>query len=102
MRLRACDQCTSSTLIGGKGRDGPSSLLHTTLERPTEYVDARWIGYMDSYMVSNGSYFMVTWTILKTHLLEVGLTLNRWESVVLRTLTTVGLFYFIMREDSLQ
>ena len=30
--------------------------------------------YMDSYMTSNGSCFMVTWTIFKNHLLEVGLT----------------------------
>ena len=30
--------------------------------------------YMDSYMASNGSSFMVTWTIFKNHLLEVGLT----------------------------
>jgi hypothetical protein len=53
--------------------------------------------YMDSYMASNGSCFVVTWTILKTHLLEVGLTHNR-EIMTLLTLTTVGLFYFIMRE----
>ena len=31
MRLRARGRCTSSTLIGGKGRASPS-LLHTTLE----------------------------------------------------------------------
>jgi hypothetical protein len=49
--------------------------------------------YMDSYMASNGS-----WTIFKTHLLEVGLTQNR-ETMTLRTLTTVQLFYFTMRED---
>ena len=36
-RLRACDQYTSNTLIGGKGRAGPSS-LHTTLEGPTAYT----------------------------------------------------------------
>ena len=54
--------------------------------------------YMDSYMASNGSCFMVTWTISKNHLLEVGLTQNR-ETMALRTLTTVGLFYFIMCED---
>ena len=30
--------------------------------------------YMDSYVASNGSCFMVTWTILKNHLLEVSLT----------------------------
>ena len=54
--------------------------------------------YMDSSMASNGSYFMVTWTIFKSQLLEVGLTQNR-ETMVLRTLTIVELFYFIMRED---
>ena len=41
-RLRACDHCTSSTLIGGKGGTGPSS-LHNTLEGPTNYVNARWM-----------------------------------------------------------
>ena len=50
------------------------------------------------YMASNTSCFMVTWTIFKNHLLEVGLTQN-WETTALRTLTTVDLFYFIMRED---
>ena len=41
-RLRACDHYTSSTLIGGKGGAGPSS-LHTTREGPTKYVNARWM-----------------------------------------------------------
>jgi hypothetical protein len=41
-RLRARDHYTSSTLIGGKGGASPSS-LHTTLEGPTEYVNALWI-----------------------------------------------------------
>jgi hypothetical protein len=54
--------------------------------------------YMDSYMVSNGSCFMVTWTIFKNHHLEVGPTQNQ-ETMALRTLTTVGLLYFIMHED---
>ena len=39
--------------------------------------------YMDSYMTSNGSRFMVTWTILKNHLLEIGLThktMRPWHS----------------------
>ena len=54
--------------------------------------------YMDSYMTSNGSCFLVTWTIFKNHLLEVSLTQN-WETMTIRTLTTVDLFYFIMRED---
>jgi hypothetical protein len=54
--------------------------------------------YTDSYMASNGSGFMVTQTISKNHLLEVGLPQN-WETTVLRTLTTVDLFYFITCED---
>ena len=32
--------------------------------------------YMNSYMASNGSCFMVTWTNFKNHFLEVGLTQN--------------------------
>jgi hypothetical protein len=49
--------------------------------------------YMDSYVASNGSCFMVTWIIFRNHLLEVGLTHN-WETMALRTLTTVDLLYF--------
>jgi hypothetical protein len=41
-RLRAHDQYTSSTLIGGKGGAGPSS-LDTMHEGPTEHVNARWM-----------------------------------------------------------
>ena len=41
-RLRAHGHCNSSTLIGGKGGAGPS-LLHTMLEGPTKYVNARWM-----------------------------------------------------------
>ena len=54
--------------------------------------------YMDSYMASDGSCFMVTWTIFKNQFLEVGLTQNR-ETMALRLLKTVDLFYFIMCED---
>ena len=54
--------------------------------------------YMDSYMASNGSCFMVTCIILKNHLLEVGLTQN-WETMATRNLTSVDLSYFIMCED---
>jgi hypothetical protein len=56
------------------------------------------IVYMDSYVASYGSCFMVTWIVLENYLLEVGLTQNR-ETIALRTLTTVDLFYFIIRED---
>ena len=38
----AHDHYTSSTLISGKCGARPSS-LHTTLERSTEYVNARWM-----------------------------------------------------------
>ena len=41
-RLRARDHSTSSTLIGGKGGAGPSS-LHTMLEGPTECARSTWI-----------------------------------------------------------
>jgi hypothetical protein len=54
--------------------------------------------YMDSYMASNGSCFMVTWTFSKTTFLEVDVTQNR-ETMALRMLTTVDLFYFIKCED---
>jgi hypothetical protein len=54
--------------------------------------------YVDSYVASNGSCFMVTWTVLKNHLLTVGLTQNQ-ETMAFRMLTTVDLFYFIMCED---
>jgi hypothetical protein len=98
-RLRACDQYTSSTLIGGEAGAGPSS-LHTMLEGPNGVCECKMDVkvYMDSYMASNGSCFMVTWTILKNHLLEVGLTQNR-ETMALRMLTIIGLVYYIMCED---
>ena len=42
MNMRAQDHYISSTLIGGKGGAGPSS-LHITVEKPTKYVNTRWI-----------------------------------------------------------
>jgi hypothetical protein len=55
--------------------------------------------YMDSYMASIGSCFiMVTWTIFKIHHVEVGPTQNHRETMALQTLTTIDLFYFIMCE----
>ena len=54
--------------------------------------------YIDSYLESNESCFMVIWTIFKIHLLQVGLTQN-WEPMALQTFTAVGLFYFIMCKD---
>ena len=71
MGLRACDHYTSSTLVGGKGGAGPSS-LHTTLEGPMEDVNAtRWMQkvYKVFYMAFNGPCFTVTWTIFKNDFL---------------------------------
>jgi len=87
-RLRAHDHYTSSTLIGGKGGAGPSS-LPTTLEGTNGVY--KWMQdgckvYMDSYMVSNGSCFLVTQTISQNHLSEVDLTQNR-ATTTLWTLT---------------
>ena len=89
-RLRAHDHYSSSTLIGGKGGAGPSS-LHTMLEG-RRMQDGCTI-YMDSYMASNGSCFMVTWTIFNNHLLDVGLTHVR-ETMALRTLKTIHFILF--------
>jgi hypothetical protein len=55
--------------------------------------------YMASLKASNGSCCMVTWIVFIIHLLEVGLTQNHKETVALRMLTTVGLFYFTVCED---
>ena len=97
-RLRAHDHRTSSTLIGEKGGASPSS-LHTTLEGPTEYVNARWMWSLHGFLHGiEWIMFMIIWTIFKNHLLEVGLTQD-WETMTLQTLTTVALFYFIMCED---
>ena len=97
-RLRARDQYTSSTLIGGKGGAGQVCFtLHLRDQRST-WMQGGCKVYMYSYMASNGSRFTVTWTTFKNHLLEAGLTQNR-EIMALRTLTTVDLFYFIMSED---
>jgi hypothetical protein len=53
---------------------------------------------MDSYMAADGSCFMITRIIFKNQLLEVGLTQNH-ETMALRMLTTVDVFYFIMCEN---
>jgi hypothetical protein len=49
MRLRVHGHYTSSTLIGGKGRAGPSS-LHARLEGPTENVKARWMSSLEGFL----------------------------------------------------
>jgi hypothetical protein len=101
MRLRARDHYTSSTLIGGKGGAGPSSLLHTTLEGPTEYVFECKMDVKSTWIPTWHPMDHVPWSLglfsIK-HLLEVGLTQNR-ETMALRMLTIIDLFYFIVCED---
>ena len=53
---------------------------------------------VDLYVASSRPCFMVTWTSLNNHLLDVGLTQN-WEITALRILKIVGLKWFIMCED---
>ena len=60
-RLRARDLYTSSTLIGGKGGAGPSS-LHTMLEEPTEYVNARWMSSLHGFLHG------IKWIVFHGHL----------------------------------
>ena len=60
-RLRAHDHYTSSILIGGKGGVGPS-LLHTRLEGPTEYVNARWMQSLHGFLHG------INWIMFHGHL----------------------------------
>ena len=60
-RLRAHDHYTSSTLICGKGRVVPS-FLHTTLEGPTEYVNARWMQSLHGFL------YGIEWITFHGHL----------------------------------
>ena len=48
-RLRARDHYSSSTLVGGKGGAGPTS-LHTSLKGPMEYVNARWLQSLHGFL----------------------------------------------------
>jgi hypothetical protein len=61
MRLRACDDCTLSALIDGKGRAGPSS-LYTTLEGLMEYVNARGMSSL------HGVLHDIKWVMFHGHL----------------------------------
>jgi hypothetical protein len=92
-RLRARDHYISSTLIDGSEKVEPVQVCFTLRlgDQWSMWMQDGSIVYMDPYMASIGSCFIVTWTIFKNHLLEVGLTQNR-ETMALRTLTTVDLF----------
>jgi len=97
MRLRAHDHYTPSTLIGGKGGAGPSS-LHSMLEGPTKYVCECTMDVKSTRIPTWHRMDSVSWSLglfFKNHLLEVGLTRSRRETMALRTLTTVDLFYVI-------
>ena len=100
MRLRACDHYTSSTLIGGQGGAGPSSLC-TKLEGPMKWVCECKVDVTSTWISSwhQINCFYGPLDCFQNHLLEVDLTQNR-ETMALRNLTTVILFYFIMCEDS--
>jgi hypothetical protein len=100
MRLRAHEHCISSTHIGGKGGPCPSS-LHTTLEGPTEYVNARWM-YKPTWIPTWHQVDRVSWSIgLFSNTFFGGgpNTKLDWEIMALLNLTTIDLFYFIMFED---
>ena len=60
-RPSARDHYISSTLIGGKGGAGPSS-LYTTLEGPTEYMNARWTSSLHVFLHG------IEWIVFHGHL----------------------------------
>ena len=92
-RVSACDHCTLSTLVSGKGGVGPSS-LHTMLEGPMEYVCECKMDGKSTWILACHQMDYVSWSLglfFRIHLLEVGLTHR--ETVALQTLTTVGVLY---------
>ena len=61
-RLRARDRCTPSTLVGGKGGAGPSS-LHTTLEGPTECVKCKMMDVKSTWISTWHRMDRVSWSL---------------------------------------
>ena len=94
-RLRARDPYTS---LVGKVEPVQVRFTLRLRDRQSMWMHDGCKVYMNSYMASHGSRFMVTWVVFKNHLLEVGLTRNR-ETMALQTLTSDDVFYFIMCED---
>ena len=92
--------CISSTLIGGKCKPVQVRFTLCSRDQHSKWMQDGCKVYMDSYMASNGSCFMVTWIIFLNHLLEVGQTQNR-ETIALQNLTTVDLLYIIIWEDTI-
>jgi hypothetical protein len=62
MRVRAHDHYPSRTLIGGKGIANPSS-PHTTLEGPTEYVNARWMDIKSTWIPTRHQMDRFPWSL---------------------------------------
>ena len=98
-RIRLLATLLHCTLIGGKGGAGPS-LLHTTLEGPTEYVKAR---RMES---RHGFLHGIQWIAFHGHshysqkpLLGGRSNTKPGDHGTPNTHKTVRLFYFIMCED---
>ena len=81
----------------GRSRSKFASHYAWGIDRVCEWMQDGCEVYMDSYMVLNGSCFMVIWIVIKIHLLEVNPTQNQ-ETMALRMFATVGLIYFIMCE----
>ena len=100
-RLRAHDPFNSSTLIGGKAEPVQVYFTLRLRDQWSMWMQDGCEVYMDSYTASNGLWLMVTWTIFKNHLLELGLTQN-WETMALQMLATVDfLFYHSLNQREL-
>jgi hypothetical protein len=96
-RLRACDHYITCQALSLAEKAEPVQVHFTLLLRDQQ--QSMWTQdgckvHMDSYMASNGSCFVVSWCIFKNYLLEEGLTQIQ-ETMALRTLTTVDLFYIL-------
>ena len=91
LHTRDWDHYTSSTLIGGEGRASPNS-LHTTLEGPAEYVNARLMESLHGFLHG------IELVVFHGHLdyfHKPPLT-----TMALQMLIPIDLLYFIMCEDS--
>jgi hypothetical protein len=78
-RLGARDQHTPSTLTGRKGDEAGPSFASSHYTWGTNGVQDGCKLYMDSYMASNGSRFMVTWTLFKNHLFGGRPNMKPWD-----------------------
>ena len=74
-------------LVQEKRGAGPSSLLHTTLEGPTEYANARWMSWistwrqMDHVSWSLGPFSRITsWSTNVTHCSDRILRVSKYDS----------------------